>query len=146
MDQPHFKARVRGVAIDGDELLTVRLKHDPSYVCLPGGGLDYGEGLRPALEREFLEELGIKAVVGNLLYVYSWINDEKKTHNLEYFFQVLNAKEYRNLNGLDPTHKHELADVVWVKSSDGTIIRPHFLRDLIDQKALVSDTVRIVGP
>ncbi|MGN6401378.1 MAG: NUDIX domain-containing protein, partial [Flavisolibacter sp.] len=38
------------------------------YTKFPGGGLEYGEGTRDCLHREFLEEMNLKVEVGKHLY------------------------------------------------------------------------------
>jgi 8-oxo-dGTP pyrophosphatase MutT (NUDIX family) len=72
------------------------------YWCLPGGGVDVGEPLLPALEREMVEELGIKPVIGNLLYVQQFVYGD--TEQMEFFFHVTNAEDYLNIDLAKTTH------------------------------------------
>ncbi|MCF8213327.1 MAG: NUDIX hydrolase, partial [Cryomorphaceae bacterium] len=37
-------------------------------VKYPGGGVEWGEGLREALSREFQEELGLEISIGDLVF------------------------------------------------------------------------------
>ena len=40
-----------------------------SYITkFPGGGLEFGEGTRDCLEREFMEEMGLKVEIGRHIY------------------------------------------------------------------------------
>lgn len=65
-----FNIRVYGLLLNekkevlvSDEL--IRGKH---YTKFPGGGLEFGEGTRDCLRREFMEEMGLNIRVGNHLY------------------------------------------------------------------------------
>ena len=65
-----FNVRVYGVLVNEQrEVLVsdekIRGKH---YTKFPGGGLEFGEGTRDCLVREFLEELNLKIEVGEHLY------------------------------------------------------------------------------
>jgi ADP-ribose pyrophosphatase YjhB (NUDIX family) len=63
-----------GLAYDRDRLLVTQLSAStplPAAWTLPGGGVDHGEHPAAALVREFAEETGLAAEVGDLLGVYS---------------------------------------------------------------------------
>ena len=72
--------------------------------------------------RELEEELGVTPVVGDLLYVHNY-TQQNGTQAVEFFFAVTNATAYRIL-GDDPTHAHELSFVDWVNPTDTRILRP----------------------
>jgi ADP-ribose pyrophosphatase YjhB (NUDIX family) len=65
-----FNVRVYGILIDEQNRLLVSdefIRGD--YITkLPGGGLEFGEGTRDGLAREFIEETGITVAVGEHLY------------------------------------------------------------------------------
>ena len=71
MDISNFNIRVYGILKDASGRVLVsheRIKGEV-YCKFPGGGLEYGEGPKDGLIREFQEELGIEVSVDELLYV-----------------------------------------------------------------------------
>ncbi|MDP3394108.1 NUDIX domain-containing protein [Sediminibacterium sp.] len=67
---PLFNVRVYGLLIDQYQRLLVTDEFiKGSYITkLPGGGLEFGEGTRECLQREFIEETGIEVKVGAHFY------------------------------------------------------------------------------
>jgi ADP-ribose pyrophosphatase YjhB (NUDIX family) len=65
-----FNIRVYGLWINnGKVLLSNENRFGKEMLKFPGGGLEKGEGLEAALQREFLEEIGIKIEVLEHFYV-----------------------------------------------------------------------------
>lgn len=121
---------VRAIILHQNKLLCVRLKASHTsdkgdFWCLPGGGVDEGEGLIPALEREMIEETGIKPAIGDLLYVHQF--SDKDAPNLEFFFHVTNATDYLQVDTSHTTHgEAEIAELDFVDPAT-TYILPEFL-------------------
>jgi 8-oxo-dGTP diphosphatase len=65
-----FNVRVYGVLIDSRKRLLVsdEFIRGDYFTKLPGGGLEFGEGTRDCLQREFLEETGLAVTVGEHFY------------------------------------------------------------------------------
>lgn len=64
-----FNVRVYGALVHrGHILLSDEHYAGRAFTKLPGGGLEYGEGLRDALSREFMEELELEVKVLDHLY------------------------------------------------------------------------------
>lgn len=65
-----FNVRVYGVLINDQKqvLLADERIRGSYYTKFPGGGLEFGEGTRDCLRREFLEEMNLKVQVGDHLY------------------------------------------------------------------------------
>jgi len=61
-----------GVLIERGEVLLIKRAREPfkGMWALPGGFVDYGETLRKAAEREFLEETGVRARATSMAGVY----------------------------------------------------------------------------
>lgn len=127
------RVAVRGIIVHEGKMLALRLKqykdratNDANdYWCTPGGGVDVGEALLPALEREMVEELGIKPVVGPLLYVQQFLHGD--TEQMELFFQILNATDYLQVDLDATTHGNiEIASWEFIDPSKEHIL-PAFL-------------------
>lgn len=66
----HITVRVYGILIDATHGLLVsdEFIRGNFYTKLPGGGLEFGEGTRDCLVREFKEETGLDVTIGNHIY------------------------------------------------------------------------------
>jgi len=138
------RVAVRALILQDDgKLLCVRQKHyfeavfteATDFWCLPGGGVDEGEALLPALEREMIEELGIKPVIGNLLYVQQFLYADME--HMEFFFHVTNAADYAQVDLSKTTHGvAEIAELDFIDPTHESV-RPEFLstENLVEQAA-----------
>lgn len=65
-----FNIRVYGVLIDENKSVLVSDEYIRGgyYTKFPGGGLEFGEGTRDCLKREFMEEMQLQVEVGEHLY------------------------------------------------------------------------------
>jgi ADP-ribose pyrophosphatase YjhB (NUDIX family) len=72
-----FNIRVYGILINEQKqvLVTDELIRGKRYTKFPGGGLEYGEGTRDCLRREFLEEMYLKVEVGEHLYTTDFFQE-----------------------------------------------------------------------
>jgi len=139
MDNKNIIIKVRGVIIHDSKLLIVQHKQS-QFMALPGGHLEYGEDVITCLKRELVEELGIMPEIGRLLYINTFM-DSKKDEYVEFFFEVKNGKEYLNIDGLERTHAHELAEIMWISPSDDISILPKkFDEDFKNNKIFEGET------
>ena len=70
MQSQQFTIRVYGLWIDTNHNILLSDEHigDFQFTKFPGGGLEWGEGLRDGLKREWKEELGIAIEVLDHIY------------------------------------------------------------------------------
>ena len=66
-----FNIRVYGILINQykEVLVLDETRNGVHFTKFPGGGLEWGEGLKLCLQREFIEELGISINVKDLFYI-----------------------------------------------------------------------------
>lgn len=124
------RVAVRGIALQNGHLLCARLKDyrhagQPDFWCTPGGGLDSGEALVPALEREIIEETGIKPKVGNLVYIQQFTYEQ--TEQLEFFFLITNPVDFQNVDVSKSSHGAvEIAELAFINPREHRVL-PKFL-------------------
>lgn len=65
-----FTVRVYGILIDKQNRVLVSDEYVRGnyFTKFPGGGLEFGEGTRDCLKREFMEETGLDVTVGDHIY------------------------------------------------------------------------------
>lgn len=123
------KVRCRGVILDQGQLLVVKHSGGRDFYALPGGHLDRGESPLECMERELVEELGILPEVGKLLYVYSFMNDDH-VQSVEFFFEIINASDYRSHENEVRTHAHEIDEILWITPEDSINLLPKNLPNI----------------
>ena len=66
----HITVRIYGILIDSTHGLLVsdEFIRGDYFTKLPGGGLEFGEGTRDCLIREFKEETGLDVIIGDHIY------------------------------------------------------------------------------
>ena len=81
------RVRVAAIIVEDGKLLMVRhVKGQESYWLLPGGGVDYGESLVEALERELVEEASVGIRVGDLVLANDSIAPDGSRHTVNLYF------------------------------------------------------------
>ncbi|MBI2731571.1 MAG: NUDIX domain-containing protein [Sphingobacteriales bacterium] len=65
-----FNLRVYGILMNDQKqvLVSDEFIRGNYYTKFPGGGLEFGEGTRDCLKREFLEEMNLKVEIGDHIY------------------------------------------------------------------------------
>lgn len=91
-----FNIRVYGLLINEQQQVLVSDEYiRGAYITkFPGGGLEFGEGTRDCLAREFMEEMNLKVEVGNHLYTTDYFqmsafNPEHQIISIYYYAKAL---------------------------------------------------------
>ena len=117
---------VRGLIVSKDKLLALQPK-ESGYWYLPGGIAAADELAEKALSRIITKQTGTKPVIGQLSYV--WQHKVARVHQLELFFIITNAQDYRQI----ASSKATLKDTDWdemgfITPSQHADLRPKFLQ------------------
>lgn len=112
------RINVRGLVWRDGKILAVKHRNDDGsespYWALPGGGLDPMEDLRSGVKRELMEETGVSATVGNLLYVQQFRSERDNfEEELEFFFHVEDSPAFSSVQ-LEST-SHGAAEIAQIK-------------------------------
>jgi len=122
---------VRGVVYKDGRLLVVRRKSSQEHWSLPGGSLVNTEGLEYGLRREFMEEMGVEAEVGRLLFVQQFYHYGWNNERLELFFLVENVEDFVGVSLAGTTHgEEEIAEIGWVDPQATEGLLPEFLSEV----------------
>ncbi|GAB2814458.1 NUDIX hydrolase [Ferruginibacter profundus] len=91
-----FSIRVYGILINDRKqvLVSDELIRGMYITKLPGGGLEFGEGTRDCLKREFMEEMQLNVAVGDHIYTtdfyqMSAFDNKKQIISIYYFAKAL---------------------------------------------------------
>ncbi len=65
-----FTIRVYGILVNEEKQVLVSDEkiRGGLYTKFPGGGMEFGEGTRDCLKREFMEEMGLRVDIGDHIY------------------------------------------------------------------------------
>jgi ADP-ribose pyrophosphatase YjhB (NUDIX family) len=128
---------VRAIIEKDGKLLLAKLTgyNDPDgkpneFWCTFGGGVDPGEPLEQAVIREIIEETGITPVVGPLLFVQQYKEEDNSMEHIEFFFHVTNSDDYTAINLTKTTHGVEEIAVMDFVDPKETYVLPAFLKDI----------------
>ncbi|MGB4843091.1 MAG: NUDIX domain-containing protein [Ferruginibacter sp.] len=91
-----FNIRVYGILINEKQQLLVSDEYirGKFYTKFPGGGLEFGEGTKDCLQREFMEEMNLKVKIGDHIYTtdfyqQSAFNPSHQIISIYYFAEAL---------------------------------------------------------
>lgn len=129
---------VRGIIYKDGKLFCQRLKNADgsgrSFWCTPGGGLESGEALIDGLKREMMEETGVPAVVGKLLFVQQYSERQQSGDHdayefLEFFFHIENAEDYDMIDEHASHFDAEIFSCDFVDPATSNVL-PQFLQTI----------------
>ena len=92
---PQFNLRVYGILINEKKELLVSDEYIRGgyFTKFPGGGLEFGEGTKDCLRREFMEEMSLEVEVGDHIYttdffILSAFRPEDQIISIYYFVKA----------------------------------------------------------
>jgi len=94
MEAKKFNIRVYGILKNpnGKYLLTDELRGGVHMTKFVGGGLEFNEGLKDALKREFIEEMNLEIEVKSLFYINDFLQISKFNANdqlMRVYYEVM---------------------------------------------------------
>lgn len=103
------RVNVRSIIFNDGKLLAVKHKTstggEADYWAIPGGGLDPHESLENGTRREVMEELGVTARVGKLLFMQQFASTRKGfSEELELFFHIENPEDFSTIDFTTTSH------------------------------------------
>ncbi|MFI5130831.1 MAG: NUDIX hydrolase [Chitinophagales bacterium] len=91
-----FNLRVYGILINEKKQVLVSDEYirGAYYTKFPGGGLEFGEGTRDCLQREFMEEMNLRVEIGDHIYTTDYFqmsafNPEHQIISIYYYAKPL---------------------------------------------------------
>ncbi len=135
-----FQMRVAGLAFRDGHVLVHRAAHE-KFWTFPGGRAEMGERSEETLAREMVEELGVEAKVGRLLWaVENFFHYEGKEWHELGFYYLMDLPETLAFHPTDIIHRVQDGDneleFRWVAATRHALteldIPPYFIADEIE--------------
>jgi len=134
---------VRAIIFKDGKLLANKFHSEngeSAYWATPGGGLDPHESLEQGLARELMEETGIKAQVGKLLFIQQFRSTRaNRDEELEFFFHVTNPEAFTQVKLDETTHgAQELTRCEYINPTKEYLL-PAFLQSIDIESYIKAD-------
>jgi len=112
-----FNLRVYGILIGENKQVLVSDEYIRGnyYTKFPGGGLEFGEGTRECLQREFMEEMNLKVSIGDHIYTTDYFqpsafNPNDQIISIYYFVQAEDVNSLAVKTKVFDFELHQIAD------------------------------------
>ena len=129
-----FTIRVYGLLLDETKrvLLSDEFIRGDYFTKFPGGGMEFGEGTRDCLKREFKEETGLDVIVGEHIYTTDYyqqsaFNPNDQIMSIYYFVCAGNTSDLNVKTKVFDFELHQISDpkgqsevLRWVEWNDLT--------------------------
>lgn len=112
-----FNIRVYGILIDSNNQILVSDEFIKGnfYTKFPGGGLEFGEGTRDCLKREFMEEANLEVSIKEHIYTtdffqISAFNNSHQIMSIYYFVEAQDPIKIKTSTKIFDFLPHQIAD------------------------------------
>ena len=118
-----FNVRTYAICENNNKILALYEYHKGKIYCkLPGGGVEFGEGILDCLHREFLEELNVKIEIVEHLYtqehfVESIIDDGRQILLIYYIVKITNLEDIK-------INTPDISKFEWIDSNENPFVLP----------------------
>src|SRR5205085_1535452 len=136
-----FNLRVYGILLDSKKRILVsdEFIRGDYFTKFPGGGLEFGEGTRDCLKREFKEETNLDVTIGDHIYTTDFyqMSAFNKAHQIVIIYYSVQTSEPIDLvtkTELFDFEPHQVADpttscevfrwVSWIDFTEDTVSLP----------------------
>lgn len=142
-----LRLRISGICIQNNQILLVKhhsINETGILWAPPGGGMQFGESAIATLEREFLEETGLRIKVGKFLFVNEYF--EAPLHAVELFFEVSLITD-KISKGIDPELGQDqiITDVQFVHGHEIKSGNPKNYHSCLHQVHALEDLLQLNG-
>ena len=100
--------KIRWLILQDWKIFLVKLTKE-WFWCLPGWTLEKWESLEECLYREIFEELWVQSIIWKQVYQQHFIR-ETWTHTFDFWYQILNPNDFKNINIEKASHWFEIAE------------------------------------
>ncbi len=112
-----YRKAARAVVFDNENRVGLLHVKNHNYYKLPGGGIEEGEDIKTALDRECEEELGVEVeVLGEVGIIFEY-RKRFKLHQTSYCFLAKTNSEKKSPNFTDE-EKSSGFEVTWVRPEE----------------------------
>lgn len=111
-----FNIRVYGILLDSNKKVLVSDEYirGSFFTKFPGGGLEFGEGTRDCLKREFKEEKGLEVEIGEHIYTTDFFQISAFNNNDQiisiYYFVIADASQLETKTRSFDFLPHQISD------------------------------------
>lgn len=130
------RVAVRGIIVnEKGEIFAMKFRQkdgtESDFWGTPGGGLDHGEPIIEGLRREIVEETGVAADIGKLLFIQQFPSMQiDRQEQFELFFHIKNYEDFEVVDLESTTHGAiELTRTAFVDPRV-TMLLPKFLQEI----------------